>query len=117
LFKNPYEQGNGLDEADRKFLKRALFIINKIRFIANDFEYKDENDPKLQKFIESHYDQYFFVPLEKASTSTQWSNPKKFFDDFQRRTVQYCKNPTMFFQEMYEGIMSDEERKQVTLDM
>ena len=31
-------------------------------------------------------DKYFLVPLEKASESTKWSNPTKYFEDFKKRT-------------------------------
>lgn len=118
LFKNPYDMNNDLDSDDRKFLKKALFMINKIRFSGDkNFTFTSENDPGLSNFIGKHPIEYLYVPLEKASQSTRWTHPSKFFEDFKRRTVQYCKNPTLFFQEMYEGIMDSEEREQVTRDM
>lgn len=116
IFKNPYEDSD-LDTHDKKFLKRVLFIIAKIRFADKDFVFKDENDPNLIDFINKNSPKYFYVPLERASSSTKWTNPSKFFGDFSRRVQQYVHNPGMFFQEMYEGIMSDEERSLVTRDM
>ena len=40
FFKNPYDNSEDLDEDDRKFLKKALFEINKLRFKDNNFSYK-----------------------------------------------------------------------------
>ena len=117
MFINPYDPTCGLQPEEQKFLKRVLFIIAKIRFKDKNFNFKDENAPGIQDFINRHSPQYFFVPLEKASQSTQWTNPGKFFEDFARRTVDYCRNPSVFFREMYEGIMSDEENEVITKDM
>jgi hypothetical protein len=118
MFKNPYDMSNDLDEDDRKFLKKTLFLLNKIRFSENSkFNFKDENDAALENFINNNSERYFLVPLEKASQSTKWSDPKKFFDDFKRRTTDYCKNPTLFFQEMYQGIMTSKERDLINQDM
>lgn len=108
IFKNPYTDGS-LSEGEKKFLKKILFEINKIRFKESDFPYKDENDAELQKFINSHSDRYFLVPLEKASEASRWSNPSKYFEDLKRRTDQYIKNPGLFFRETYENILSEEE--------
>lgn len=116
FFKNPYDKSNDLDDADRKFLKKALFEINRIRFKGSNFSYKSENDPALLSFINSSPG-YFWVPLEKASSSTRWSNPGKYFDDFKRRTKTLCKNPTLFFKEMYENILTDQEEQQITRDI
>lgn len=116
FFKNPYDKSNDLDDADRKFLKKALFEINRIRFKGSNFSYKSENDPALLSFINSSPG-YFWVPLERASSSTRWSNPGKYFDDFKRRTKTLCKNPTLFFKEMYENILTDQEEEQITKDI
>lgn len=117
MFKNPYDPTCGLDEEDKKFLKKVLFIIAKIRFAGRGFDFKDENAKGIENFISRHQPQYFFVPLEKASQSTKWTNPGKYFSDFARRAVDYCRNPKVFFREMYEGIMSDEENELITQDM
>lgn len=77
IFKNPYDTSNDLDEDDRKFLKKALFEINRTRF-GEDFSYKSENDPSLKSFVARNV-KYLWVPLEKASSSTRWTNPKKYF--------------------------------------
>ena len=116
FFKNPYDPASDLDADDRKFLKKALFEINKIRFKDNNFAYKSENDPALKSFIKSTPG-YLWVPLEKASSSTRWSNPGKYFDDFKRRVQGYCKNPTQFFKEMYEDILSEEDEEKINSDI
>ena len=116
IFKNPYDETNDLDASDRKFLKNALFIINKIRFQDTIFPFKDGNDKAIRGFIDSN-SRYLWVPLEEASESTKWSNPGKYFDDFRRRAKDYCKNPSMFFKEMYEGIMTPEEEAQINTDI
>jgi hypothetical protein len=67
-----------------------------------------EDDKALKSFVEKNPD-CLWVPLEKASSSTRWSNPGKYFEDFKRRVNNYCKNPTLFFREMYEGILSEDE--------
>lgn len=116
FFKNPYDPASDLDADDRKFLKKALFEINKIRFKDNNFAYKSENDPALKSFIKSTPG-YLWVPLEKASSSTKWSNPGKYFDDFKRRVQGYCKNPTLLFKEMYEDILSEEDEEKINSDI
>lgn len=116
FFKNPYDNSEDLDEDDRKFLKKALFEINKLRFKDNNFSYKSEDDKSLLSFIKNN-PQYLWVPLEKASSSTRWSNPGKYFEDFKRRVRGYCKNPTLFFKEMYEDILTDQEESQINQDI
>lgn len=116
FFKNPYDQSTDLDEADRKFLKKALFEINRIRFKDNNFPYTSEDDPALKNFVRITPG-YLWVPLEKASSSTRWSNPGKYFSDFKRRVQGYCKNPTLFFKEMYENILNDEEEAKINSDI
>lgn len=117
LFKNPYDDSEDLDEHDRSFLKKVLFLFAKGRYPSKDFTFKDENDPNILAFIKKNSETYFYVPLEKASSATKWSNPSSYFKDFQRRAAQYCKEPLLFFREMYEGIMSDEERELISRDM
>lgn len=116
FFKNPYDSTSDLDDDDRKFLKKALFEINRLRFKENNFSYKSENDKGIQSFIKNN-PQYLWVPLERASSSTRWSSPSKYFQDFERRVKGYCKNPTMFFKEMYEGILTDQEESQINSDI
>ena len=70
IFKNPYTDPS-LDEVERKFLKRVLFLFNKYRFRENDNKhFKDENDPDIPKYIEEHPD-YLNVPLERSSKSSR----------------------------------------------
>jgi hypothetical protein len=56
LFKNPYEEGNGLNPHERTFLKKALFHFAKLRAFRNgdlNFEkkYKNPNSKELQEYI------------------------------------------------------------------
>ena len=116
FFKNPYDTTNDLDDDDRKFLKRALYTINKVRYKDRNFSYRLEDEKSLKSFVEKNPD-CLWVPLEKASSSTRWSNPGKYFEDFKRRVNNYCKNPTLFFREMYEGILSKDEEEQINSDI
>lgn len=118
IFKNPYDPSSVLDIDERRFLKKALFLINKIRYKDDEhFIFTDENDQRYINYINSKGIEALLVPLEKASPSTKWSNPSSYFRDFKRRLDQYAHNPTAFFKEMYDGIMTDEEREMVTRDM
>lgn len=118
IFKNPYDPKAVLDQHERKFLKKVLFMINKLRYKDDPhFIFESENDKDFQKYINSKGIDAFLVPLEKASSSSKWSNPSTYFRDFKRRVNQYVHNPTAFFKEMYDGIMTDEERDVVTRDM
>ena len=116
IFKNPYTDGS-LNDSEKAFLKKVLFEINKVRFDKQNFPFKDENSKELISFINNHSDRYFLVPLEKASESTRWSNPTKYFEDFKRRTSQYIHNPMLFFKETYENILSDEEEAALQRDI
>lgn len=77
LFKNPYiNEGDTyyLSNAERKFLKKALFLFNKYNFKNRDKKgFISENDPKIAEYIENSADgeQYLWVPLERASRSSR----------------------------------------------
>jgi len=64
---------------------------------------------------------YLWVPLEKASKSTRttkaWMHPIEYAADFKRRIHNYCSDPQKYFREMYEGILSPEEKEQVDQDI
>lgn len=116
IFKNPYTDGS-LSDDERSFLKKMLFEINKVRFSKQNFPYKDENSKELLSFIDINSNRYFLVPLEKASESTKWSNPTKYFEDFKKRTHKYVHNPMLFFKETYENILSEEEEASLQRDI
>lgn len=107
FFKNPFDMTNDLDDSDRKFLKVVLLTINKSR---------DPNISDLKSYIESHKNS-LWVPLEKASESTKYSNLEGYFQDFKRRCGEYCANPSKFFKEMYEGILTDDQEKTLRQDI
>lgn len=118
LFKNPYDNTNDLDSVDREFLKKVLKYINKFRFKEENFENKSEIE--ISNFIANHK-QYLFVPLEKASGATRhtnaWANPVEYANDLSRRVKNYCLDSKKYFQEMVEGVITEEEIKMRDRDM
>lgn len=116
IFKNPYDQNADLLPHERKFLKKALFYINKIRL----GETRLRSDAEMEEFIEKK-PEYLNVPLEKASSTTKavkaWHNPLEYAKDLSRRVKEYCEDPKKYFREMYEGILTDDQQQQVTRDM
>lgn len=87
-FKNPYKDSR-LDEAEKEFLKKALFEINKVRAKMNgqEFNYKDADDPRLQEYIEKKENHYFWAPLERASKGTQRLHPWEYFKKFKDKVM------------------------------
>ena len=77
LFKNPYiNEGDTyyLTNAERKFLKKALFLFNKYNFKGADKKgFTSENDPRIAEYIANspEGEQYLWVPLERASKSSR----------------------------------------------
>lgn len=118
LFKNPYDVNSVMDPIDREFLKKVLKYINKFRFKGQNFNNK--SDEEMQQFIMNHV-QYLFVPLEKASTATRrlniWKNPTQYAQDLNRRILNYCHDTKKYFQEMVEGVLTQEEIQQRDSDM
>ena len=115
IFKNPWNMTNGLDDADRKFLKRVLWEIHRTKY-GKDFPYDSSESTKFKEFM-LQKDSNFNVPLEKASHSTRWSDPKTATERFKQRCKDYCKDPSKFFKEMYEDIISEEESQQIDRDI
>ena len=74
LFKNPYDNNNTLQSYERKFLKKALLIFAKYRYMnsgkAFKFTLSDIDSESYKKFVEKNSSWYFCVPLRKASTSS-----------------------------------------------
>lgn len=115
-FKNPYNTNNDLTDVERKFLKKVLFYINKVRYGQNSLK----SDEEMLRFIGNN-PSYLNVPLEKASKTTRrvksWQNPIEYAQELSRRVGEYCKDPKRYFREMYEGILSKEEQEQVSNDI
>lgn len=80
IFKNPYDD-TSLSQAERTFLKKALFHLAKMKKrmgLYQDFNFKNENDPKLIEWINGqHRIDYFYVPLKKKSSKTENATPIK----------------------------------------
>ena len=75
IFKNPYSHKNDptyLNDAERRFLKRALFLFAKQRY--SNFSATSENDEEyITTFIsnlKASDTDYFWVPLKKASAAS-----------------------------------------------
>lgn len=114
-FKNPYDPAAQLNDAERKFLKKALFHINKIRF--------GETTIRSDKEMKALYNDYkhLWVPLEKASTSTAstkaWQDPIAYGKELSRRANKYLHDPKAYFQEQYSEILNPEEKTLVDRDI
>lgn len=118
LFKNPYDMTNGLDSDDRDFLKLVIYTINKRRIFKSDveFPYNSYKDPNIENFINNNPDA-LWVPLEPASESTNWNNPKQHFENLTRNVKNYVKNPKLLFQEMYEGMIEAESIEELNRNL
>lgn len=114
-FKNPYDPAAQLNDAERKFLKKALFYINKIRF----GETKIRSDKEM-KSLYSDY-KHLWVPLERASTSTAvtkaWQDPIAYGKELSRRANKYIHDPKAYFQEQYNEVLNPEEKSFIDRDM
>ena len=92
VFKDPYTDIS-LEDYERKFLKKVLFLFNKYRFKDEDNKhFTSEDDPEIPKYILSHGD-YLNVPLMRASSSThrQRLDLKDKIDTLKRITRQIVK--------------------------
>lgn len=114
IFKNPWDMTNGLDDADRKFLKRTLFEI--LRAKTDNFAFDSPDSVSFKNYALNNANN-FKVPLEKGSTSTRWNNPAAHFSEFKKRAVEFCKNPSRLFKEVYEGIIDQEEAEKIDRDI
>lgn len=108
-FKNPYDTSNNLDKDERKFLKKALFIIAKINTNWN-FPFDSENDHKLQEYVDKN-PAYLWVPLQRASKSTSRQSLDGVLAKL-NNTFSRIRNLSTAFDEFVEGMLP-EERSQV----
>lgn len=114
-FRNPYKQDDlpPMDEHERKYLKKVLFQLGKIRSemygITFNFNENRLEDPNYIAFIEKNKKWYFNVPLEKASVATVRSRGfKSMIDDWSVKAKKYIKNPKEFFDLMVQKMNSFE---------
>lgn len=73
--KDPYNPAEDLKDYEREFLKKVLLSFNRIRSMMKgaEFVYTDPDSEALKHYAETHQD-YFNIPLEKASSSTRNQN-------------------------------------------
>ena len=116
---NPYDNADMAQikdkrEIKRKFLKRVLFEFAKVRYPQKGiaFNFKNENDPDLQEFINRHRQDYFNIPLTRASKSTRnvKMSVKEKWKDTARLAVKIIKHPKAAFEELYNDVANPDER-------
>ena len=114
---NPYNSNDMAQitsnrDAKQKFLKKILFEFAKIKYSMQGitFNFYSENDPKLQEFIEQHND-YFDIPLEKASKSTRRSkySPKKKAQYLLERLKLALIDPKKLVEERMNDLFNEDE--------
>lgn len=123
-FKNPYineSDNNYLTKAERTFLKKALFEFNRIRQIRrNDIkQFTSWTDPRIAEYISTNPngEQYLWVPLKRASKSSQRQNIKSYTNNFKRKLQQFIK---MNGQQVFDELVNDltpEEREVLDQDI
>ena len=121
LFKNPYDNSNDLAPAERKFLKKALFEFNRIRQIRrNDIKkFTSYEDPAISEYISnnSQGEKYLWVPLKRASKTSQRQNVGALINDYKRKFKQLFKlNGSQAFDEFVNNL-SPEERQILDQDI
>lgn len=119
-FKNPYNLSTNLEPHERDFLKKILWEFYKIRqdMHGNSIIYAGPNDPKLVTAIDNgNINNYFNVPLERASAITRRTNVKNSFKEFGRRWLRRFMNPKQAFMEFTEDILTEEDRQDRDFDI
>lgn len=120
-FKNPYineGDSNYLTSAERKFLKQALFEFNRIRMIKRkDIQnFTSYNDPRIADYISNNPngERYLWVPLKRASKTSQRQNISSYMNNFKRKISQFMKfNGKQAFDEFVNNLTPEERQ---TLD-
>lgn len=115
-FRNPYvtDSQTPLDNAEKKYLKRVLFELAKIRsemygFTFN-FSRSNLDDPELIKFTQQNRGWYFNPPLEKASIATVRANGfGNMVNEWSNRAKKLIKDPKGAFDLAIQGIGTDQE--------
>lgn len=108
IFKNPYIKLNDdryLNSAERKLLKHVLFAINSITN-KNNFNYTSIDSPELIKYAKEN-EQYFWVPLERASKATRRQSWKA-IKSAMKHMFKLITNSKERFEESVEGLMQEE---------
>lgn len=123
-FKNPYiNQGDNryLTPVERKFLKKALFEFNRIRLIKRkDVQnFTSYEDPKIAEYISNNPngEQYLWVPLKRASKTSQRQNISAYMNNFKKKVSRLMKmNGKQTFDEFVNDL-SPEERQILDQDI
>ena len=115
LFKNPYDNSNDLTQPERKFLKRALFEFNRIRQIRrNDIKkFTSADDPAIADYISNNPqgEKYLWVPLKRASKTSQRQNIKSLIGDYRRKIKQIFRlNEQQAFDELVNNLTPEERQ-------
>lgn len=68
-FKNPYDPANNLKDYERKFLKKALLIFAKYRYMNNGMtlSFTNPDSDEVKEFVRKNESWYFNCPLKKTS--------------------------------------------------
>ena len=113
-FKNPYDNSNDLDEAERKFLKGVLFEINKIRYQmrGQTFEFTNSNDPNIQKAINTT--NWLDVPLERASIATRRLRIKSMIQESMKNFYKKIMHPHEAFDEFSNNLLTQEDKDEMS---
>lgn len=106
-FKNPYSMTSDLKDYERDFLKSILFEFYKVRCKVCGIKpvITGINDPKL---IDNMPSKYLNVPLERASSATRKSQPRKNWEQRKKSLVRMVTRPQEFFEEL-QGLVGTDE--------
>lgn len=121
IFKNPYDNTNDLKPHERKFLKKALFYLNKVKTAKSPNAkvlFKDENDPEIDKYIrhDSNGEKYLWVPLMRASKASERQQDNGSRWDRMKRAFRIMKNSDKWYTEAVSN-MTEQERTWMNEDI
>lgn len=119
IFKNPYDNNEYLQQFERTFLKKALFIFAKYRYMNQglkfSFNMSDIDTPAYKEFIDKNQAWYFTTPLKKASDPTRRETGQNFKEAWSRLKM-FVENPKLYALEYVDENMIKELAKEKNLD-
>lgn len=103
LFKNPYDMTEDLEPYERKFLKKILYELYKVRcaMTKEEVKFTSAEDPNLPTDMPS---QYLYVPLQAASSATKRTNLKDRLIAWGKKIHRLVTHPKEAFSEL-EGFL------------
>lgn len=123
-FKNPYiNEGDSLylSNAERKFLKHALFEFNRIRYAKRkDIQnFSSPSDPKIADYIlnNPNGDKYLWVPLKRASNASRRQDIGAYMNNFKRKISQFLKFDSKQAFDEFVNNLTPEERQILDQDI